>query len=180
MRVTGRIVGANIGYKSRKPTIQLEVNEQKDFEQLVDEMGDLEKVTIEISKFRERRSLDANAYAWVLMGKLASVLNKPKTEIYREYIKDVGDNFTVACVKTEAVDRLIAGWQKNGLGWVTETQESKLSGCANVFLYYGSSTYDTHAMSRLLDMIIFDCRENGINTDTPEQIAEMLARWGEA
>jgi hypothetical protein len=77
------------------------------------------------------------------------------------------------------VQRLCDGWSKNGIGWQTETFESKLEGCTNVVLYYGSSTFSTSQMSALLDLIIQDCHDQGIVTETPNQIAEMKARWGE-
>lgn len=179
MKVTGRIVGANIDFRTGKPTISFEVNEKNDFKLMVDEMRGLEKLSIEVKPFRARRSLDANAYAWVLMGKLASVLRKPKLEIYREYIREIGDNHEVVCIKNEAVDKFCRGWSHNGIGWVTDTFPSKIEGCTNVSLYYGSSTYDTAQMSRLIDLIIFDCKDNGIPTETPDEIARLKSMWGE-
>lgn len=177
MRVTGKIVGANIGFMSKKPQLTLEINEINDFKQLVDDMNGFEKLSIEIKPFRERRSLDANAYAWVLMDKLASKIGETKESIYREYIKNIGGNSETVCVQNKAVERLCEGWRKNGIGWQTEVFPSKIEGCTNVILYYGSSTYDTAQMSRLIDLIVFDCKENGIQTDTPDQIAEMMSRW---
>lgn len=179
MRLTGRIVGESIDFKSGKPMLTLEINERNDFESLVDEMRDKDKLSIEVKPFKARRSLDANAYAWVLMDRLAEKLHKGKTEIYREYIKDIGGVSETVCVKNSAVERLCEGWSKNGIGWQTETFESKISGCTNVVLYYGSSTFSTAQMSALLDLIIQDCHEQGIVTDTPNEIARMKALWGE-
>ena len=179
MKVTGKIVGANIGFMSKKPQLTLEVNELNDFKQLVDDLNTCEKLSIEIKPFRQRRSLDANAYAWVLMDKLADKLNESKESIYREYIKNIGGNSEIVCIKNTAVERLCEGWSKNGIGWQTDTFPSKLDGCTNVILYYGSSTYDSAQMSRLLDLIIQDCKEQGIPTDTPDEIARLKALWGE-
>lgn len=179
MKVTGKIIGANIDFRTNKPHLTLEVNELNDFKQLVDDMNGCEKLSIEIKPYRARRSLDANAYCWVLIDKLAEKTNGTKEEIYREYIKDIGGNSEVVCVKNKAVERLCEGWQRNGIGWQTETFPSKIEGCTNVVLYYGSSCYDSAQMARLLDLIIQDCREQGIPTETPNQIAEMKARWGE-
>lgn len=178
MKVTGKIAGANIDFRTRKPMLSLEVNELNDFKQLVDDMNGCEKLSIEIKPFRARRSLDANAYAWVLMDKLAEKLNVSKEDIYREYIKHIGGNSEVVCVKNSAVERLCEGWSKNGIGWQTDTMPSKIDGCTNVILYYGSSTYDTTQMSRLIDLIIQDCKEQGIQTDTPDTIARLKALWG--
>ena len=129
--------------------------------------------------FRNQRSLDANAYCWVLLDKLSACINVPKEELYKDYIKQMGGNNTVVCVKDEALGELCEKWTSNGLGWQTEILPSKLEGCTNVILYYGSSTYDTAQMSRLIDMIIQDCKACEIETRTPDEITEMLARWGE-
>lgn len=179
VKITGRIVGASTDFRTGKPCLTLEINERSEFEVLVDEMREKDKLSIEVKPFRQRRSLDANAYAWVLMDRLATALQKSKAEIYCEYVRDIGGNSETVCVRDEAAEKLCEGWRHNGLGWVTETFQSKLPGCTNVILYYGSSTYDTAQMSRLIDLIIQDCKENGIPTETPNQIAEMKARWGE-
>lgn len=179
MKVSGRIIDANIGFMTKKPQLTLEVNELNDFKQLVDDLNGCEKLSIEIKPFRERRSLDANAYAWVLMDKLASKLGESKENIYREYIRNIGGNSTTICVKNTAVERLREGWSKNGIGWQTEAFPSKIDGCTNVVLYYGSSTYDTEQMARLLDLIIQDCKQFGIPTETPDEIARLKSLWGE-
>ena len=179
MKVSGRIVGANIGFMSKKPQLTLEVNELNDFKQLVDDLNGCEKLSIEIKPFRARRSLDANAYAWVLMDRLAERLNESKVDIYREYVKHIGGNSEIVCVKNSAVGRLKEGWSKNGIGWMTDTMPSKIEGCTNIILYYGSSTYDSAQMARLLDLIIQDCKDQGIPTETPDEIARLKALWGE-
>jgi hypothetical protein len=179
VRITGKIVGASIDFKTNKPTLTLEVNERSDFELLVDDMRDKDKLSIEVKPYREKRSLDANAYFFVLADKLAEKLNTSKVEIYRNAIKDIGGVSETVCVRNQAVERLCEGWMKNGLGWQTETFPSKIEGCTNVILYYGSSTYDTEQMSRLIDNIVQDCKAVGIETRTPDEIANMLSLWGE-
>ena len=177
MKVTGKIVGANIDFKTNKPTISFEVNEKSDFKLLVDEMRDKDKLSIEVKPYREKRSLDANAYFWVLCDKLAEKLNTTKEEIYRHSIREIGGVSEVVCVKNEAVDHLCEGWRQNGIGWQTDTFPSKIEGCTNVVLYYGSSTYDTAQMSRLISNIVQDCKAVGIEVRTPEEIANMLSIW---
>lgn len=179
MKITGRIVGANIDFRTGKPQITFEVNESNEFGTLVDELKDKDKLSIEVKPFRVKRSLDANAYCWVLIDKLAEKMGESKVAIYREYIKHIGGNSEIVCVKEKAAKRLCEGWQRNGLGWQTDTIPSKIKGCVNVVLYYGSSVYDTAQMSRLLDFVIYDCKEFGIPTETPDQIAEMKSRWGD-
>ena len=132
---------------------------------------------LEIKEHRKKRSLDANAYCWVLLDKLAEKLNIQKVELYRASIREIGGNSEIVCVKDIAVEKFRNGWEHNGLGWCTDTMPSKIEGCTNVILYYGSSTYDTAQMSRLIDNICQDCVANGIQVETPDKIAEMKSLW---
>lgn len=167
-----------VGFTARgKPIITLEINERQDALQMVDAAHDAE-LSIKIGRKTKKRSLDANAYAWVLISKLAAKLNKSKTELYRDYIPDIGDNSDTVCVQNKAVKKLCEGWEGNGIGWLTETFPSKLDGCTNVTLYYGSSTYDTYQMSRLINLIVQDCQEQGIETKSAEEIDSLLGQWG--
>ena len=131
-----------------------------------------------VKEHKDRRSKDANAYCWTLLDKLAQVLNRPKTELYRGYIKEIGGNSDTVCVIDKAVKKLCAGWEKNGIGWQAETMPSKLEGCTNVILYYGSSTYDTAQMSRLINLIVEDCRALGIETLPPHKLEALKEAWG--
>lgn len=131
----------------------------------------------EIKRQRKKRSNDANAYFFVLADKLSEKLNIPTTEIYRNYIREIGGVSEVVCVKDKAVEKLCKGWSHKGIGWQTETMPSKIKGCTNVILYYGSSTYDTAQMSRLIDMVVQDCKTLDIEVRTPDEIANMLSLW---
>ena len=179
MQVSGKIIGANIDFKTGKPMLSLQINEVNNFKALVDELSKKEKLSIEVKPYREKRSLDANAYFWVLANRLAEKTYSPTLNIYRDLIRGIGGNNEVVCVKSEAVEKLCEGWSKNGLGWVTEAFPSKIDGCTNVVLYYGSSTYDSKQMSILIDRVVEICKEYDIETKTPAEISLMLARWGE-
>lgn len=48
--------------------------------------------------------------------------------------------------------------------------DSKIPGCINLRLFYGSSHYDTAQMSRLIDVVIKECEEQGIQTETKDEI----------
>ncbi len=136
-------------------------------------------VSVEIKKHRHKRSLDANAYAWVLIDKLAAALNLSKAEVYRELIRGIGGVSETVCVEDRAVSRLVEGWRHNGLGWFSETFPSKLRGCTNVILYYGSSVYDTRQMSALIDAAVESCKALNIETMPPAELAALEASWNE-
>lgn len=141
--------------------------------QAVSSLEDGKTYTVEIKEKKEKRSREANSYAWVLLDKLAEKLHISKEDIYRDLIKNIGGNSEIVCVQNKAVERLCEGWQRNGIGWVTDTLESKIDGCMNVVLYYGSSTYDAAQMHRLIELIVQECKHQDIETLTEEQIARL-------
>ena len=130
----------------------------------------------EIKEHKQKRSLDANAYLWVLISKLQSVLNIPKETIYKDLIKDIGV-YEVIPIKNIAVNKFCEAWHKNGLGWITETTKSKLDGYTNVLAYYGSSEYNSKEMARLIDSTIEECRNLDIETKSDEEIKSLVENW---
>ena len=144
---------------------------------ICDSMKDGKIYTAEIKEYREKRSLNANAYFWVLLAKLAAKLNIPKLDLYREFIRGIGDNFYVLLVRTSEVTAVIKSWKHNGLGWIADD----LGQCDNeysyVMFYKGSSTYDTKQMSNLIELAVTECKEQGIETKMPDEIARMVSLW---
>ena len=173
MRVTGRIVGANIDFKTGKPTLTLEVNESNEFGILVDEMRDKDKLSIEVKVYREKRSLNANAYAWTLIGKIADAVRAGKDEIYLKCLKRYGQSELISVLSHVPIGNYVKYYEEAG--------ESKLNG--KMFTHYrvfkGSSEFDTREMSIFVDGICDEARALGIQVETPNQLAEMKARWGE-
>ena len=135
------------------------------------------RYTITVKEKKERRSLSANNYFWVMVDGLAAKIGIPKETIYRSYIKEIGDNNTMVCVQNKAVDKLIENWKQQGLGYVCEKMDSKLEGCTNVILYYGSHTYNQEQMSRLIMLAKQDCIEHGVPTYDEKELESMLAAW---
>ena len=133
MQTTAIITDINIDFNTQKPKISLllDTNEIS----VVEELKNENKLNVELKKYKKKRSLDANAYMWVLVSKIQEKLNIPKEDIYRNAIKNIGV-YEVIPVKDEAVERFIEAWKHNGLGWVCETTKSKLEGFTNVIAYY--------------------------------------------
>ena len=153
--------------------LMLKVN-LRDATAFCDEMKDGKVYEADLKEHRKKRSLDANAYAWALLGKLANRVGLPKEDVYREFIKDVGGNYEVLPIRNDAVDKWVSNWQSKGIGWVCDIfGESKLDGYTNVRNFFGSSTYDSAQMSRLLDVIIRECKEQGVEHLTPMELARL-------
>lgn len=176
--LTGKISGVSFSYTTGKPLITFEMNEQQSALEMVDTLREYEKLSLKVCKYKQKRSLDANAYCWVMISKIAEKTNQRVTDIYRAAIKEVGGNSDTVCIQDHAVEQLCAGWQRNGIGWITDTMPSKIEGCTNVILYYGSSTYDSAQMHRLIEIILQDCAELNIEVKSSEEIDSLLKSWG--
>lgn len=121
-------------------------------------------LSITVKEWREKRSLSQNDYFWTLCGKLSEKHTRSKDDIYKDYVKDYG-LYEILPIRNEAVESFIYRWSKKGLGWFTENLgESKFKGYTKLIAYYGSSTYNTAEMKRLIDAVIFDCETEGIQT----------------
>lgn len=170
----GRIVSPIEFTENRRQRVTVELN--GDFSRQYDDLQSVD-CEITIKRYRQKRSLDANAYAWVLIDKLADKLTTAREDVYRAAIKEIGGVSEIVCVVDKAVDRLKAVWEHNGIGWQVDTMPSKLPGCVNVVLYYGSSVYDTKQMSSLINHLVDECNELGIETWTEEKLALLLEDW---
>ena len=162
--------------KSRDGQWLITIATPESLSELFDSLADKE-ITFEIKQARKNRSLSANAYAWVLIDKIAEKTGVRKSEVYKHSIREIGGISDVVCVQDRAVARLRVGWEKNGLGWQTDTLPSKVQGCTNVILYYGSSVYDSRQMAQLIDSLIQDAEALGIPTISDEQAQRMIGKW---
>lgn len=129
----------------------------------------------EIKKFRQRRSLDANAYLWVLLDELAHALNTDKDRLYLEVLGRYGV-FTHIVVKSCVAERVKDEWRL-----VKELGEVIINGKTGVQLqcYFGSSRYDSREMARLIDGVVSECHEVGVETMTSDELSLIKARWGQ-
>lgn len=146
------------------------------------------EVQIDIVKKKSKRSLDANAYCWVLCDAIAKKISRPqmgcnppvtvtKEEVYKKQIHELGVFETVP-IRNDAVEAYIKKWNKRGLGWIAEIiGESKIPGYTNIMTYFGSSVYDTSEMSRLIDGLVSEAKYLGIETATAEELALLKEAW---
>ena len=176
--LTGKLQSVAVDVFTNKATITFTVNELEEARALFQNLKECEKLKLKVDQYRQKRSLNANSYFWVLADKLAVKLGIPKEKIYRDAIRNIGGNSETVCVRNQAVKKLCDSWSQHGIGWQTDTMPSKIEGCTNVVLYYGSSTYDTKQMTLLIDNIVQDCKAVGIETLSEKDLALLKANWG--
>lgn len=136
--------------------------------------------TAELKEYREKRSTDANSYLWVLLDELANALGERKENLYLRYVKVCGP-FRDFCLAIEEAKTFRTAWEMLGTGWPTEQVDYSEDGERLIIrAYYGSSTYNTKQMSRLIDSVVEDCRALGIETLPPDKLAAMKEDWKRA
>lgn len=144
----------------------------------VNDMSDT-KLTVTAKKYRKKRSLDANAYSWVLLDKIAKVLGSTSEEVYEEMLRRYGYPLYDEDEKPVIISL------KAGIDISALDIHLKLIGEGHVqdklFKHYkvirGQSTYDTKEMSTFIDGIVSEAKELGIETLTPAELERIKAAW---
>ena len=132
---------------------------------------------ITIKKHRNKRSLDANAYCFVLCQKIAEKVGNTKEYVYRNAIKNVGQ-FEIVPIRNDALEKWMNAWNSKGLGWISEVfSESKIEGYTNTINYYGSSVYDSKEMALLINEIVEQAKELDIDTLTESEKQSLIENW---
>lgn len=134
-------------------------------------------LAVEIKQYRKRRSLDANAFLWVLCDQIAQKIDASKEDVYRRFIKEYG-TFEIVPIKAKAVESFKDKWGKNGLGWFCEDMDGcKLEGYKRIMVYFGSSSYNTQEMTRVLNQVVEEAKSLGISTMTPAEIESLCKAY---
>ena len=139
---------------------------------MVDELHDM-NLTIKIDKYREKRSLNANNYAWKLITEIGNRTRQSKDDVYFLMLKRYGQSEMISVMAHIPIGEYVK--------YCEEAGESTLNGklFKHYRVYKGSSEFDTKEMSIFIDGIVSEAKDLGIQTDTPDQIAKMKALWGE-
>lgn len=174
MKFTGKFQGINTDWNTGQSQIIFTVNEKSALYE-ADKIKDCEKLSIEAKKYRAKRSLDSNAYAWVLMQKIAEAIHTDKETVYLNCLQKYSRAFTHVIVKENAVERMKELYRTCvDLGEVTVNGQTG----HQLQVYYGSSSFDSLEMSVFIDGIVSECKELDIETLPPDELERMKTMWG--
>ena len=164
----------NFTYFNRQGILTLKLD--GDFRERYDKLNGKD-VEVEVKEYRAKRSLTANSYLWLLLDKTASALGEDKETIYLDFVRRTGPFKDFILTEDEAKTFSVA-WEKLGTGWPTEQVDYAPDGDHVVIrAYYGSSTYNTKQMTRLLEKVKETCKDMGIEVRPQEEIDSMLKEW---
>lgn len=125
----------------------------------------------EVKEVKKKRSLDSNSYYWALLNKIAGVLGESKEKLHLKMLKEYGEVYSVLLPKEHDITGLIKYYEvescieKNGHKFISYKA------------YLPSSEMNTKQMSKLIDGVVSEAKELGIETLTPSQIEELKLRW---
>lgn len=171
--LNGTIQGVSVDYQTGKALLTLAINQKESAINCFDDLHLEEKLSFKIDKYKEKRSLNANAYCWKLLTEIANVVRSSKDEVYLEMLKRYGQREMISVLADIPISNYIKYCEEAGEG----TVNGKLF--KHYFVFKGSSEFDTKEMSIFIDGVVSEAKGLGIQTETPEQIANLKSLWGE-
>lgn len=123
--------------------------------------------------YKEKRSNKANKYFWELLGQLCLEMGLDTIEEYKKRVRQLGV-FRYWEIDKDNVATFNKMWSDNGIAWFTDVVDIAENGKIGINAYYGSSSYNTKQMAKLIDGVVQDCKSIGIETETPENIKSLL------
>lgn len=140
--------------------------------------GDTKIITVQIDKDEElttkkkKRSKNANAYFWELLGQLCQEMNLDVIKEYQRRVKELGiyRQWEIDTVNVSTFEKM---WESKGIAWFTEKVDEN-GEKTTINAYYGSSSYNSKQMSRLIDNLVQDCKEIGIETLDEMEINSLI------
>ena len=176
--MTGTLSGLTL---NRDGTQNVTITINADFSEQYDMLKD-KTIDVDIKKASVRRSLDANGFLWHLCSEIAKKSSKysndGKVDVYKEAIRAKGE-WEPLLIKKEAIDKFINRWADKGTGWFAEVIDDYKENYKIIHAYYGSSTYDSLAMSHIIDYVVNIANDLGIPTLTPKEKERLLGRWAD-
>ena len=170
METTGRVKSVTKDWKTGKLIIGFEVDSLPSD---LDDLTGCDTLDVTAVRHRNKRSLNANGLLWKCLGDIASALRADKWDVYRQMIKRYG-LYTYVIVSPRAVDMLKRQWRESEV--IGDIVVNNRPG-VQVLCYYGSSTYDTKQFAVLLDGVISEMKEMGLETPTSEVMRRALKEW---
>ena len=164
---TGTIEDIAIDYKTNKAKISLLLDTRQ--LDIVEELKKENKLNIEVKKYRKKRSLNANSYFWQLLQELCELVELDTIEEYRQFK-----------IETENIKTFEKMWTRQGIAWFCEIADTTYIEDTEfkiINAYYGSSSFDSKQMARLIDGVVQDCKPYGIEIKPQEEINSLLRSW---
>lgn len=176
-KLHGTLEEINIDYNTGKPKISFLINDK-------DKLSDIEqlkglKLKIEAKKYIKKRTTNANNYFWKLLQELCELAEIDTIEEYKRRVKELGI-FRRFRIEKDNVKTFEKMWTAQGIAWFCEIFDTEIIGDTEfkiINAYYGSSSFNSKQMSRLIDTLVQDCKSVEIETKTQAEIDSLIRSW---
>ena len=129
------------------------------------------QVDFDIKKHYKKRSLNANAYAWELIGKIAEAIGKDKDTVYFDFLKDYGQSEVISVLSSVDLKGYYKYIEAMGSGYIGGKEFTHYK------IFKGTSEYNSKEMSVFIDGIVSTAEDLGIPTKTPDELERMKSLW---
>ena len=177
MEATGTLEEIDLDYKTNKAKISFLINEKSKLT-TIEELRGI-KLKIIAKKDIKKRSINANNYFWKLLQELCELAEIDTKEEYKRRIKELGI-FRRFKIEKENVKTFEKIWTSQGIAWFCEIADTEIIENIEfkiINAYYGSSSFNSKQMSRLIKDLVEDCKIYGIETKTQLEIKSLLENW---
>lgn len=171
--LNGTIQTVSVDYQTGNALLTLSIGQKQSAKNCYDDLHLAEKLSIKIDKYREKRSLNANNYAWKLLTEIGNEMRLSKEDVYFIMLKRYGQSEMISVLSHIPITQYVK--------YCEEAGESTLNGklFKHYKVYKGSSDFDKREMSIFIDGIVDEAKDLGIDTKTPDEIANLKSLWGE-
>lgn len=121
----------------------------------------------EVREYKQKRSLSANNYFWLLINEIANVTRQSKDEIHLQMLKEYGQNEVFSIRSDIDVSRYLKYYEEIGKGKVNGKEFTHYR------VFKGSSEMDSREMAILISGVVQEAEQLGIPTLTPNEIARL-------
>lgn len=172
METTGKVINITRDIMSGKLNVTFQITTEP-----IEELNGYGKTSdvldIIVKKHRKKRSLDANAMLWLCLGRMAESLHADKWQVYLQMLRRYG-KYTYICVKPNVVEAMKLQWRECEVVGEVDINGQK---AVQMLCYFGSSTLNTKEFSVLLEGVISEMKEMGLDTPTSQDMRRSLEQW---
>ena len=173
MKTQGKLIDITLSYIDQSPIVSFEIKAE------LEDIAKYKDIELDISfdKRRKRRSLDANACLWACLGQIAAAVGTDNWTEYLRALRQYG-KYTYINVKEEAIEDLRRQWREIDVVGdivVIDDVTGELTPMKQVLCFFGSSTYNSKEFSRLLDGVISDMKDLGLEAPMHDDMRAIIA-----
>ena len=170
--LNGTLKDLNIDYQTGKALLTFAIDQKQSAINCWDKLRDAERLTVKVDKHRERRSINANNYAWALLTEIGNVMRLNKDDVYFLMLQRYGQCEMISVKDGIPIGEYVKYCVRAGESWLNNTLFKHYK------VYKGSSEFTKEEMAVFIDGVVQEAQDLGIDTRTPDEIAKLKDLWG--